>query len=308
MKTENSLQYFCEHQNRMELLQEWDREKNAPLTPETTHKGSHRRVWWICSAGHTWQAEVRSRSGGSRCPYCSGRVLRTGENDLAAINPVLTAQWDTEKNGDLDPAAVLAGSERYVWWKCEKGHSWRASILSRNRGAGCPICAGKTVVSGENDLAARFPNLAAEWDTERNGRLRPEHVTSFSNRKVWWRCALGHEWQAVVAARAAESSGCPYCAGRRVLAGFNDLAARYPKIAAQWDDALNRGLTPEMITPGSSKRVWWRCSEGHIWKAAVYSRTGSKKCGCPVCAGRTKSRPWLALHTQTTLPEQIKST
>ena len=141
-------------------------------------------------------------------------------------------------------------------------------------------------MSGENDLATLFPDIAAQWDTERNGSLRPDQITSFSNRKVWWRCTLGHEWQAIVAARAVENSGCPYCAGRRVLAGFNDLATLHPKIAAQWDSTLNSGLTPEMVTPGSHKRVWWKCAEGHVWKTAIYSRTGKQKCGCPVCAGK----------------------
>ena len=45
-------------------------------------------------------------------------------------------------------------------------------------------------------------------------------------------------------------------------------------------------LAPDEILPGSTKRVWWRCTDGHEWKAAVYSRTGAKKCGCPVCAGK----------------------
>lgn len=287
MKKESSLQSFCEHQNKMYLLQEWDREKNMPLTPDSVHKGSHRKVWWNCNAGHAWQSEVRSRTGGSRCPYCTRRVLWVGDNDLAAANPVLAAQWDTEKNGQLKPTDVLAGSEKCVWWKCDRGHSWRASILSRSRGAGCPVCLGKSVMAGENDLATRVPNLAAEWDTERNGGLKPNQVTSFSNRRVWWRCALGHEWQAVIAARTVENSGCPYCTGRRVLAGFNDLATLHPEIAAQWNDTLNGTLTPEMVTPGSHKRVWWKCHEGHVWKTAIYSRTGKQKCGCPVCAGKT---------------------
>lgn len=170
------------------------------------------------------------------------------------------------ENGELKPSDVLEGSHKYVWWKCQNGHSWRARILSRSRGAGCPVCTGKAVMSGENDLATLFPDIAAQWDTERNGSLRPDQITSFSNRKVWWRCTLGHEWQAIVAARAVENSGCPYCAGRRVLAGFNDLATLHPKIAAQWDSTLNSGLTPEMVTPGSHKRVWWKCAEGHVWK------------------------------------------
>ena len=60
----------------------------------------------------------------------------------------------------------------------------------------------------------------------------------------------------------------------------------YLQIAAQWDSTLNSGLTPEMVTPGSHKRVWWKCAEGHVQKTAIYSRTGKQKCGCPVCAGK----------------------
>lgn len=278
----------CIAEGNRKLLSEWDAVKNVGLVPEAISAGSHQKVWWRCDAGHSWQAEIRSRAGGSKCPYCTGRVLWVGDNDLATVNPTLAAQWDMEKNGRSKPTEVLAGSEKYVWWKCENGHSWRASILSRNRGAGCPICSGKTAMPGENDLPTLFPDLAAEWDAERNGALKPCNVTPYSNKKVWWRCALGHEWQAVIASRAVERSACPYCTGRRVLAGFNDLATRCPELAAQWDDSRNGALTPQMVTPGSHKRIWWKCSEGHIWKAVVYSRTGNDKCGCPVCAGRVK--------------------
>lgn len=141
---------------------------------------------------------------------------------------------------------------------------------------------------GETDLATMFPALAEEWDTARNGKLTPDQVAAYSNRKVWWRCALGHEWQAVIASRTASRVGCPICSGRRVLAGFNDLATLQPETAAQWDDTLNGKLTPEMVTLGSHKKVWWRCGDGHVWKAAIFSRTGRQKCGCPICAGKLR--------------------
>ena len=185
MKKENSLQSFCERQDRMYLLQEWDQKKNAPLTPNTVHKGSHQKVWWHCENGHTWYSEIRVRANGSMCPYCTRRMLWVESNDLLTLNPALASEWDNEKNGELKPSDVLEGSHKYVWWKCQNGHSWRARILSRSRGAGCPVCTGKAVMSGENDLATLFPDIAAQWDTERNGSLRPDQVTSFSNRKVW---------------------------------------------------------------------------------------------------------------------------
>ena len=84
------------------------------------------------------------------------------------------------------------------------------------------------------------------------------------------------------------SHGCPYCAGKKVLAGFNDLAAACPEIAAEWDAEKNGTLTPEMVTLGSHRRVWWRCPLGYVWKAVVYSRAGGRRCGCPYCAGKAR--------------------
>lgn len=136
------------------------------------------------------------------------------------------------------------------------------------------MCAGKAVLLGENDLASRFPAIAGEWHPTQNGPLTPNRVSASSNKKVWWRCPLGHSYQAVVAARTTGGSGCPYCAGRKVLAGFNDLAYRFPAIAAQWYFPLNGALTPEMVTAGSRRKVWWECPSGHIWKAVIYSRAG----------------------------------
>lgn len=212
--------------------------------------------------------------------------LETGRDELLS-------QWDEHLNGPLTAADITYGSKRKVWWRCAKGHEWQASAGSRTiKDTGCPVCAGKRVCPGENDLASLFPKFASQWHREKNGALRPEQVTPNSNRRVWWRCSLGHEWQAVVAARTSNGSGCPYCAGRKVLAGFNDLATREPLLAKQWHPKLNGSLTPEMVTPGSHRKVWWQCPDGHVWRAVIYSRSGPQKSGCPICAGRDSKR-WL---------------
>lgn len=271
------------------LVREWHPTKNAPHIPGQFSSGSHHKAWWRCEKGHEWQALIKSRAGGAGCPVCANRLVVSGENDLATTHPELARQWDFRKNGAVTPALVFSGSHKKVWWRCEKGHSWQAMISSRTRGIGCPVCAGKTVIPDENDLASAFPVLAAQWHPTKNGSLTPRSCAPASNRKVWWLCPLGHEYQAAVGARTVNGSGCPYCAGRKVLKGFNDLATVEPKIAAQWHPTLNGTLTPEMVTAGSARKVWWRCGEEHAWKAAIHSRTGKKKCGCPVCAGKVKA-------------------
>ena len=132
--------------------------------------------------------------------------------------------------------------------------------------------------------------LLAEWDLERNGGQGPDGVSGGSSRRVWWRCGRGHRWQAPVFARSRDGSGCPYCGGKLPIPGQTDLATRFPEVAAQWHTTLNGSLTPDMVTAGSRRKVWWECPYGHVWKAAVYARAGEQHSGCPVCAGRVRSR------------------
>lgn len=287
-----TLQEFCTTQKRPELLVEWDLERNAPLTPKDVTFGSHKKVWWCCKNGHIWQTAVYTRSGGAGCPYCSGRLPHIERNKvLSQYSPALVKEWDSEKNAPLTPERVLAGTHRKIWWRCKKGHSWQTAVISRIRNrTECPVCAGRKVFSGENDLATVFPQLAAQWDAEKNGSLTPEAVSPNSNRRVWWRCEKGHAYCAVIAYRAQSSSGCPYCTNRKVLPGFNDLATLEPAVAKEWHPTLNGALTPEMVTVGSRRKVWWQCTCGHVWKAAIYPRTGKQRSGCPICAGRIKHK------------------
>lgn len=267
---------------------QWHPEKNAPMTPDRYLPGSHKAAWWQCGQGHTWKASIKSRTEGRGCPVCAGRVIVIGENDLAACFPDLAEQWHPTKNGALKPTQVNPGSDRRIWWQCPRGHEWLAPVSSRTAGKGCPVCGGRTVLPGENDLQSYDPMLARQWCRERNGTLTPEQVSPGSKKAVWWRCDLGHEWKSVIASRTFNKSGCPYCSGRKVLPGFNDLATVEPRVAAQWHPDRNAPLEPTMVTIGSTKKVWWKCQFGHEWKTVVYSRAGVQKCGCPVCAGKRK--------------------
>lgn len=271
------------------LARQWHPAKNGSLTPQQFTAASHHKAWWRCEKGHEWQAEIKSRVQGAGCPVCAGRQVQPGENDLATRDPVLAAEWHPTKNGALTPRDVTPGSSRKVWWRCARGHEWQASIASRHRGNGCPVCSSRQVLAGFNDLASQFPQIAGEWHPTKNGVLTPEQVTPASNRKVWWRCPLGHDYQATVASRTRRHAGCPYCSGRKVLAGFNDLASQRPALAREWKQLLNGDLTPQDVTPASHKKVWWQCPAGHVWQATVYSRTHGGS-GCPVCAGKAGSR------------------
>ena len=94
------------------------------------------------------------------------------------------AEWNYEKNGDLNPYELTAFSHRKVWWKCEKGHEWNATVASRTSGKGCPYCIGKKAWKGFNDLSTTHPELAREWHPTKNDELTPFDITFGSDKKV----------------------------------------------------------------------------------------------------------------------------
>lgn len=269
------------------LVAQWDPEKNEELTPAQVSASSKRKAWWSCENGHTWKAAIYSRVEGAGCPVCANRKIIAGINDLATTHSAIAAEWHPTKNMDLTPQKISYGYDKKVWWRCARGHEWEASPITRVKmGAGCPVCANYVVNSGYNDLETMFPQIAAEWHPTKNGQLTPRQVVFGSNRAVWWQCKLGHEWCATIVGRTRATNACPYCSNKKVLAGFNDLLTLKPKIAAQWHPTLNGALTPEMVTPGSSRKVWWICQEAHVWRTTVWNRAmRPRPTGCPVCAG-----------------------
>jgi len=111
-------------------------------------------------------------------------------------------------------------------------------------------------------------------------------LTAGTDKKPVWVCAEGHEWEATVKNRT-EGKGCPYCANKKVLPGYNDLATTNPDLAAQLKD---KSLATS-LTAGSDKKVSWLCDKGHEWEAKVASRkrrsqTATRGNGCPYCYGR----------------------
>ncbi|MFE6967010.1 zinc-ribbon domain-containing protein [Agromyces sp. NPDC057679] len=203
---------------------------------------------------------------------------------LAEVNPALAAEWHEQLNAPLLASDLLPMSGVKVWWRCAKGHAWIAKVSRRSQGSGCPVCAGKQVSPGVNDLATRFPAVAAEWHHELNGGLTAQDVFATSKKSAWWQCGHGHEWDAVIAERTLGGVGCQVCAGRRPIAGVDDLATTHPALAAEWGVQRAGASGPDQVFATSRAYVNWRCAEGHEWRAVILSRVLGA--GCQVCSGR----------------------
>ena len=209
-------------------------------------------------------------------------------------NKELMQEWDWEANADLDPAKITYGSKKKVWWKCPKClGKWQAAVCARTGKdkTGCPYCAGRKVLPGFNDLATINPRLATEWHPTKNGDLKATDVTVGSQRKVWWKCSkCGYEWKAKVGNRTILDRGCPCCSNTIVVTGKNDLQTTHHEISKEWHPTKNGDLTPQKVSYGCGKKVWWICSQGHEYQATVNHRTGKMGTNCPICySGRQTS-------------------
>ncbi len=205
-----------------EVAAQWHYAKNNGLTPEYVTSASGKKVWWQCPKNpkHQWQATIRNRTAkGQGCPL---------DNRLHEHFPLIAAQWHPTKNGQLNPCDLDYGSEKKVWWLCDRGHSFEVPVCTRTAwGTGCTIC--KT-------LAVKYPLVAKQWHPTLNGDLVSSKVSAGSNRKVWWLCSDKHAWQASIAAVVScrlqyGSTGCPKCFNLKRSKGTTSLRA---KMKSEW--------------------------------------------------------------------------
>ena len=225
--------------------------------------------------------------------------------NITITHPDISKQWHPTKNGDLRAENFTKGSNKKVWWLCEKEcnegckHEWQAIIANRTkRNDKCSFCSNHSSkkLCIHESLKHTHPEIAKQWHPTKNGDLKSENFSYGSGIKVWWlcenKCSQGciHEWQSTINDRTS-GCNCPYCSiPQRLLLCFHDsIKNKYPEIAKQWHPTKNGDLKSENFSYGSSIKVWWlcqnKCSEGciHEWQSIISNRTINNR-GCPYCS------------------------
>lgn len=215
--------------------------------------------------------------------------LVVGENDLATVAPKVAAML-SEKDKHF-AFEVTAGSKRKLVFVCPNcGQEFEATIQNvvrfvNHNLTGCPVCAGKKIVPGVNDLASKYPEIAAMWSGK--NKLSASEVAVKSNKKVFFKCRdCGKEFETkiehVVYAVENGTTGCPVCNGRKVVPGINDLASRYPKVAAMWSNKNEKSALE--VTAKTDKKAIFKCPDcGKEFKAQIGSVVDSVNNGFTGC-------------------------
>jgi len=266
-----------------DIAREWHPTKNGTLKAYDVLPNSNKSVWWICEHHHEWKTKISHRASGTDCPYCSGLRPIIGKTDLLTLFPAIAADWHPAKNADLLPNCVTSQSHKKFWWVCRYGHEWESSVSHRVNGRNCPVCCGRKIVTGINDLATIAPSISTEWDYQKNVDLQPTGISPHSNKSAWWLCIKGHSWKTSINNRA-NGSGCPFCNQNRLIPEETSLAVINPELSAEWDYVKNAPFTPKDVTAFCNDSHWWICNQGHHWKNSVSNRSNGQD--CPFCSGR----------------------
>ena len=144
------------------------------------------------------------------CPFCNGSAV-CKSNSLAFHNPDIARELS--KSETLDASKISSRSHQKVRWSCPHGddHDYSQLISRRTDShASCPYCSS-ALVCKSNSLSSRYPELAFEFDEERNVPLTASALLPTSTLRVWWKCSQGHQWQSSVNNRAKGMSYCKVC-------------------------------------------------------------------------------------------------
>jgi len=228
-----------------------------------------------------------------------GKRLKPGLPDISELSPQLQQEWHPDNNALLGCLKVKPGSRKTVMWSCPNcpagcPHIWKTSVTRRTQGTKCPYCEGKKVCE-HSSLATKAPRQLQYWNQGKNAKA-PEQTLAGSNLRAEWKCPIcSHEWQAPVAHRVQNDSGCPRCnnkaLGRKTKQPTFEAAQH--QLLREWDYERNAadGIHPNDTTLGSRKLVHWVChscpkGQLHLYQMTPNNRTRKRASGCTYCASK----------------------
>lgn len=240
----------------------FDKGGNSISSSEVT-SGSSSKYKFYCNGNGKLKPHIFEKSlvemvkayvqGTSGCPVCAGFVTIKGINDFKTLQSDKAELWDYYNN-NCNPEDIYYLSEKKCNFICPKGHKFTRDprdMYYKSRGAktrGCPICHGKQLVTGVNDLATLKPDIMQYWDYERN-EVDPTKVTVYSNKEAWFKCVnCGKSYLTRIDQRCMTGGYCVNCRAR----GWSNEEKELTSIIKSWNIPIQENAK---IFVGSNRSV-----------------------------------------------------
>lgn len=240
MKKTKSLLQWCIEKNDMNLVEQWDKEKNS-LTVEEIGFGVGKEFWWKCKNGHSWQASPNRRTNGRKntdCPYCAKRKP-SREYNFKTVYPEVAKLW--YEGNKKKPEEILPKSKLRAKWICSRGHITTLAVCDKVNHPGCSKCQKE-----DNNLETNYPEVIKEWHPYYNYPNLPKDYSYASPDNVWWRCSknIHHNWSARISNRTLNNRGCPFCQSERSTSFYEQSIFFYVKKA--FEETQNRYVVKDV--------------------------------------------------------------
>lgn len=189
-KPKYSFEQWCIDNDRQDLLNRWDYEKNVDKPSDVGYM-SESSFWFKCQNGkhesepHRIYNISNSKNPMLRCSKCRTFaqyiIDEFGEDYLNFVwsDKNEFSPWDYNKTKRID-----------AYFNCENNpkHVYSLGLDHFAIGQRCPYCAGKRVLK-EESLGMVYPDSLKYW-SDRNDKT-PYDYTTNSMQEVWWKCPNG---------------------------------------------------------------------------------------------------------------------
>lgn len=270
-----------------EIAKEWDVENNKPLLPSMVLAGDQRKVKWICpTCGKSYSCTIDNRVRGHACRECKNR-FGTSFAEQAIFYYLQCHFHDAQIHYNMDgyeldiyvPSKGIAIEYDGVRYHNSKRKEERR-VEKKTK------CDSR----GVQLIHVREEGLPELTDTVCYIRSRTRDMVSLESIII---CMLQNDFglqQTQIDVDLSRDQNVIY--QRYIRASINNsLADKYPELVKMhWDYDKNGSIQPNMIMPGSQKKMWWHCTEGHVFPKSpmeMKNAIGSRFKGCPECRKRS---------------------
>ena len=265
------------------ISQQWHSDKNGELTPEMFTVGSSKKVWWKCTRGHEWQSKISHRVNGSNCPDCWKRN-QTSFPEQAIYFYMKKSFSDTlsrYKYNDKVEIDIFIPSLN-IGIEYDGFYYHNEKFIANNKKEKYLVGEGINflrIKESRNNLESSYLNENVIFCSNKPSDFQLTQVIKICFDYIYTNIIFTPYITDIDVERDRARIYDTYIEGE----AKESLSAKHPELSAQWHPTKNLSIKPDMLRPGTNKKVWWICEKEHEWQATINSRVQGS--GCPDCAG-----------------------
>ena len=268
-----------------DLVKEWHPTKNGILAPNEETSKSDKKVWWLCSNGHSHQSVIKNRTlNKSLCPQCSNQSSEPEIRILSEMKSLFDEVFSRYKVDGVEIDIYIPKFNLGIeydgkyWHKENKKLDIEKNKFLLSHGINLIRVREYPLKSlSPSDIILNFKSsLEKKHLDEIVKKIYPfvnhnikERINSYSKETSFVNDELFKTYRSYFPSPFPEKS----------------LLSTHPSIAMQWDYDKNYPLRPENFSFGSSKKMWWICPYGHSYESTITRKTTYKNL-CPYCLGK----------------------